>query len=198
METSPLEVQCETAIDGLYKTIYDQQAEYDKQLLTLSSGLLGVSLVFIKDVVPLDHASYIALLYGSWVSFFLCVLLVLLSFQVSIYGQSRTIDFWESLKVGTNLGTRHIRTIKKGLEILNWTCGALFFVGVLCLTGFVILNVAENRKENSMKTNDGNSVKDGAPWRVPSEERGGPIRVPNVVPSQAPVTPPATPPPPKK
>lgn len=38
----------------------------DKAILSLSSAGLGVSLAFIKNVVPLDKATNLYLLYLSW------------------------------------------------------------------------------------------------------------------------------------
>jgi hypothetical protein len=50
----------------------DMQAgsdEFDRGLLTLSSGALALSLAFIKDVVPLGRAIHLPVLFASWVSF---------------------------------------------------------------------------------------------------------------------------------
>ena len=42
---------------------------FDKAILSLSSAGLGFSLAFIKNVVPLDQALYVWLLYVSWCLF---------------------------------------------------------------------------------------------------------------------------------
>ena len=50
----------------------DQQAssdEFDKSLLTFSSGALALSLSFIKDIVLLEKAGFLCWLFVSWVSF---------------------------------------------------------------------------------------------------------------------------------
>lgn len=64
----------------------DKQASadgFDKNLLTFSSGALGVSLAFVKDVVPLAHARHMTLLYCSWSGLVLCVIFTIFSFPFS-------------------------------------------------------------------------------------------------------------------
>jgi len=57
---------------------------YDRALLTLSSVLLGLSLTFTQNVVPLHTASKLWLLIGSWALFATTIIIVMASF---IYGQ---------------------------------------------------------------------------------------------------------------
>ena len=65
----------------------DRQAssdEFDKNLLTFSSGALGLSLAFIKDIVPLDHATHLSYLHISWVCFVCCIIATIFSYPLSI------------------------------------------------------------------------------------------------------------------
>lgn len=78
--------------DGYWKYLDDLNTRqiansetYDNALLTLSSAFLGLSLTFIKDVVPFESAQCLGLLYLSWTCFCLCIVTVIGSF---IYGQS--------------------------------------------------------------------------------------------------------------
>src|SRR2546428_3671886 len=57
---------------------------FDKYLLTFSSGALGLSITFIKGVVPLEKAVWIPSLIASWIAFLLCILVTLISFRISI------------------------------------------------------------------------------------------------------------------
>ena len=57
------------------KALEDEKSgteNFDKNLLTFSSGALGVSLAFIKDIVPLNKAVWVPCLYISWITFALC------------------------------------------------------------------------------------------------------------------------------
>ena len=64
----------------------DQRAssdDFDKNVMTLSSGALALSVAFIKDVVHLPDAIWRQLLIASWVLFSAAVLATLLSFLCS-------------------------------------------------------------------------------------------------------------------
>ena len=56
----------------------------DKAILSLSSAGLGLSLVFIKNVVELSKANHVWVLYGSWLMFVLAITSTLLSY---LFGQ---------------------------------------------------------------------------------------------------------------
>jgi hypothetical protein len=46
------------------QNIRDSTSDFDKNLLALSSGALGISLAFIKDIVPLEQAMWLTLRSG--------------------------------------------------------------------------------------------------------------------------------------
>ena len=56
----------------------------DKAILSLSSAGLGLSLVFIKNVVELSKANHVWVLNGSWLMFVLAIRSTLLSY---LFGQ---------------------------------------------------------------------------------------------------------------
>ncbi|MYB63150.1 hypothetical protein F4X73_00545 [Candidatus Poribacteria bacterium] len=57
----------------------------DKAILSLSSAGLGLSLVFIRNVVKLAEASHVWVLYTSWVIFVIAITSTLMSY---LFGQS--------------------------------------------------------------------------------------------------------------
>ncbi len=74
----------------------DQQSssdEFDKSLLTFSSGALGLSLAFIKDVVPLEKAEHLNWLYFSWISFAFCIVATIASFPLGIQAQKIHLEY---------------------------------------------------------------------------------------------------------
>jgi len=87
-------------------------------LLTLSSSALGLSLAFIKDIVPLARALWLPLLYASWVLFVLCIVATLASFQVSIAAQNKHLFFLQKYYLE---GKREFFNKKTGWsEALDW------------------------------------------------------------------------------
>ena len=55
----------------------------DKSILSLSSAGLGLSLLFIKSVVPMETAIHLGLLHWSWIMFILAIMSTLVSFPIS-------------------------------------------------------------------------------------------------------------------
>jgi hypothetical protein len=167
---------CKKEVDDLFKRIDNDQSEYDKQLLTLSSAFLAVSLAFIKDVVPLTDAQHLRLLDSSFILLGLCIALVLVSFQVSISGQLKAKEYWENRQAGT--GGRFPNWYAIFIRWLNRFNGFLFVVGVSLLVSFVISNIHSEAKMGSNRR----LANDGALIRTPAsgsdEERGSLIKAP--------------------
>ena len=71
--------------DELSKRDLSNVENLDKAILSLSSAGLGLSLVFIRNVVKLEEAAHIWLLHVSWLMFVLAITSTLLSY---LFGQS--------------------------------------------------------------------------------------------------------------
>ena len=83
-------------LEKLYEQYIKQDEEFskrdlsnvenlDKAILSLSSAGLGLSLIFIRNVVKLEEAAHIWLLHVSWLMFVLAITSTLLSY---LFGQS--------------------------------------------------------------------------------------------------------------
>ena len=59
------EVYANTRKDLLGRQLSNSE-KFDNAILTLSTGALGISLAFIKDIVPLKIAQNLWLLKASW------------------------------------------------------------------------------------------------------------------------------------
>jgi hypothetical protein len=183
---------CDKEIDLAHETICKNQEEYDKQLLTLSSGFLLLSLAFIKDIVHTNDAIYRGLLYGSFVSLLVCIIVVLFSFQMSNAGHAKAQLYWENQrdsdgKIPFPYG--HAKVI----TWLNRFSGLIFVVGILLSMSFVITNINHEASMNDQRK----GTNDGAPMRIPMPEKvekGQPMKVPPPPPPKQ-STPPS---PPKK
>ena len=71
-------------LDLLNKFYLESSSQFDKQLLFVASGALGLSLAFIKDIVVLSKATNKALLLLSWISFGLVILINVISHYTSL------------------------------------------------------------------------------------------------------------------
>ena len=57
----------ETRADLLKRQLSNSE-NYDKAVISLSTAFLGLSLAFLKDLVPIQRAEWLWLLYGSWLA----------------------------------------------------------------------------------------------------------------------------------
>lgn len=126
----------------LFKRELSNSENYDKSLLAYASGGLGLSLTFIKDVVPFATARYLALLELSWLSFVGAIVLVLASFQISQLAIRRQIDLASRYYL-----KREAAALNEENRFATWTgrvnvmAGILFLCGVLLTTVFVWTNL---------------------------------------------------------
>jgi len=128
---------------------------FDKNLLTLSSGALALSLAFLKDLVPLAHAVSLYTLYTSWVAFTLCVAVTMVSFQFSIKASEKSIPYFEDyyLRGEEESFNKHLDTLwYKAIDVCTIAASALFLVGVVLTLVFVIDNVPKEHKMTEKET----------------------------------------------
>lgn len=132
---------CKTESDEAYLVIIKTQEEYDKQLLTLSTGVLAVLVAFLKDIVHLDSAVIMSTLYGSFACLGGTICLVLASFQVSNSALSAARVYWQKHFEGEY---SYPFPDKKGkyVQAINIAAGLLFASGVMLAVIFIIGNLA--------------------------------------------------------
>ena len=125
-----------------WEDIQSSTDSFDRNLLNLSSAALGVSLVFLKELVPLSQARALPLLYSSWVLFAICIVTTVLSFRFSIAAQSARIpDLFRYYIKGDNTAlnrkTFATRALRWCTEIGTYT----FVSGIGCTLSFVVTNL---------------------------------------------------------
>lgn len=185
-----------------WEDIQSSTDNYDHSLLTLSSGGLGLSIAFIKDIVPLQDATWLPLLYLSWAAFGLCILTTVVSFQVAIKTQNEHLYHCWKFYVDRDDSFRDEQgKYAKWLKRCTITAGFLFVLALACTIVFAVENVGRYSKmSETRRLQEGRAPVSLTP--LPDENRGrapvGVTPVPNQTPSAPPT--PATPPPqaPKK
>ena len=66
--------------------------QFDKAILTLSMGGLGVSIIFLRDILPLEQITNYYFLIGSWILFALSITCTLISFLASQYAYNQQLE----------------------------------------------------------------------------------------------------------
>jgi hypothetical protein len=149
------EDECKDERNEAFQTLNRDQAEYDKQLLALSAGFLGVALAFVKDVVPLNTTVHLWEFDLALGFLFACICFVLGTFQFGIHGHFRLMDYWEIKESSFKAtGDERDRIENELAELLLWVkrkaewvkhlnrvAGILFVVGTVFLVLFVLSNM---------------------------------------------------------
>jgi len=114
------------------------QEDFDKTILSLSGGALGVSFAFLKDIVGQDPITNASVLFSAWVCWGFSVTLVLVSYYTSHLALRRAIK---------QVDTGEIYAKRPGgrVDLITALCNALgailFFVGVVLMIVFVRFNL---------------------------------------------------------
>jgi hypothetical protein len=121
---------------------------FDQSLLTLSSGALGVSLAFIKDIVPLKEAVWIGLLFASWIAFALCIVTTVVSFLLSVKANKQQLGYIDEYYLHRKddaLDKHKTSGYLRWLQRCTWVAIILFVAGLFCTIIFACENVARFR-----------------------------------------------------
>lgn len=114
------------------------QDDFDKTVLSLSGGALGISFAFVKDIVGSAPITNPSLLFLAWISWGLSVLWVLISYFTSNLALRKAIK---------QVDSDSIRSSKPGgiadtlTAICNALSGILFIIGVVFISIFVWRNL---------------------------------------------------------
>jgi len=174
-----------------WEDIQSSTDSYDQSLLTLSSGALGLSIAFIKDIVPLQDATWLPLLYASWLTFGLCILTTVVSFQVAIKAQNENLRV--SYKYYIERDDSYGQEQGKHSKRLSWCtmlAGILFVLALTCTIIFAIENVGRYSKMPDVRRlQEGRAPVSMTPVPGPGETRGRPPAEITPIPGQAPIAP---------
>ena len=114
------------------------QTAFDRTLLALSGGALGLSLTFFDRLIGPDAATSIWLLWASWIAWAASLALVLIS------------HYFSTLAMRTAIGQVDSGTINQGppggvydrlIQTMNPAGGILFLAGVVTMIAFAIANL---------------------------------------------------------
>jgi len=118
-------------------------------MLTFSSGALGLSLAFIKDVVPIGRAIWIPSLILSWIAFVLCILVTLISFRISIRALEKMTPCLDAfyLEGKTEAFNKHLESLwTKAVDWCAYLAISFFILGLTFTMMFVGANIREAKR----------------------------------------------------
>ncbi len=134
--------------------------KYDNAILTLSTGVLAISLAFIKDIIPLEKTRCLILLILSWCAFGAAIISTLISFLSSQMAIKRQLEYAEKYYLNEEEEYLKRKNSPKQLtDVMNYTSGILFIIGIIVTIIFVSINIAgENVMTNKSSTKDGATI----------------------------------------
>jgi hypothetical protein len=148
-----VERQAQESAKAQRQRLYEEQAlkyqdgahaafdAFDKAILTLSAGALGLSLVFIKDVVPLATAIRLGLLFWSWALFGASILLTIVSFILSHQAFEHQKKMAYKYYIEENEEAIHERSWALATRYVTYFAGGSFAAGLVLTLVFAIQNV---------------------------------------------------------
>jgi hypothetical protein len=113
------------------------QNDYDKLVVALSGGALGLSFTFLKDVANGQASSHTSLLIAAWASWGLSLAFTLTSFYTGVAALRETI---RQIDQGTLYQERPGRWFDRITTLLNPAAGLLFIFGLVFMMAFVYFN----------------------------------------------------------
>ncbi len=124
--------------DFIIKAEQKAQDDFDKTVIALSGGALGVSFAFIKDIIGPDNISNTILLFLAWLfwaSSITCVLASYYTSHLSLRNVIKKIDAGETKAPRLGGFTDWITAIFNALG------GILFVAGVVLMSIFIKINL---------------------------------------------------------
>lgn len=126
---------------------------YDKAILTLSSGALGLSLTFIKDLLPASRQPvWTNLLYWSWGLLTGAIIITVVSFLLSSAAINQALNQITEYYLNGNESAFTRTKLSWAVDASNYISGGLFVAGILVTVLFVSINFSEVRSMKTSKT----------------------------------------------
>lgn len=122
-------------LDLLNRSYLESSSQFDKQLLFVASGALGLSLAFIKDIVVLSKATNKELLILSWISFGLVILINVISHYTSLKAINYKI---ENVNKKNDKLSKRFNSVTKYFNVIMIVFLA---IGLISLNVFIGINI---------------------------------------------------------
>ncbi len=121
--------------DWLVKAHHTASQDFDKALMTLAGGALGISLAFIHDVAPHPHSKW--LIATGWGSLALSLLLIITSYLTSQEA------LWQAIGAVDN-PDKEPRPDRFGraTAVINWASAGCFIIGVVFVVIFAVYSLS--------------------------------------------------------
>ena len=126
------------------RLLIDEEREaartFDKAMLTLTGGALGLSLTFIRQLAPHPHLT--GLLVAAWSGLTLALLATIAGLHLSQHACRRNRDNLDDDQRGVPNALGRRNPWAKLTNCLNWVAMLTFASGIALLAWFAIINLS--------------------------------------------------------
>ena len=137
-------------LKDLYEDLKYSVSKFDEQSLLISGGALGLSLTFIKDIVPFQDSQYILIFYSALCLFIFSMGLGFIGHYLSTKYIMKSIEFVEQEKYS------EIKP-EKWIPRINTIIAIFLTLGVIFLVAYCIINIEIAKTKNKKDTKDSSS-----------------------------------------
>jgi hypothetical protein len=116
-------------------------SKFDTETLTIGGGALGLSLTFVKDIVPFNQSVWIILFYFSLGIFILSISLGFIGHYISMKQISRSIKLVSEEKYSE-------LTSDQWIPKINLFVAITITIGILMLVTYCVINIEHQRQIN--------------------------------------------------
>jgi len=138
-ESEPRRQEYEAIRGHFLSALQSTYEQYDRAVLTLSTGLLGVSVAFIKPDSGAPGIQFRCLLLLSWVFLLLAIFSTLVSFLLSQQALRRALDDAHQFYIQKRTEALQENPWSQATQIVNVLSGCFFLLGAILTVLFVAL-----------------------------------------------------------
>jgi len=126
--------------DYAVKEFTKSQESFDKVLLTLSSGALGISISLTNNIIPISTSQNKPLLFFAWIFWVVSLIVLLVSHLLSASAWNKTIDQIDSDKLP-------LKNEKPGepynllVSVCNYGGLSFFVIGLILFISYILINL---------------------------------------------------------
>ncbi|ALM47825.1 hypothetical protein AMR72_02260 [Flavobacterium psychrophilum] len=158
--------------DSLYTSLSRDLDAFEKNFILIASGLLAFSITFIKDIVKIEGALCLCLLFLGWLFILAAVGVMMYAFLSSVNGSNKLWKITDDFIIANTLYNpttpltinqattikndinKEFYKIKNRLKWIRAIAVALFLIGVFSFGAFVSINLYKENNPNKTKSTD--------------------------------------------
>lgn len=130
--------------DELFKRQLSNSENLDRAILMLSSAGLGLSFIFVKNIVQQGDADWTFLLTSSWILFGSAILFTLVSFFVSQQGIKKQLKMnTEYYLEGKDEVINQKNRWADSIEWLSYVSASIYLLAIISLVLFIAQNLSK-------------------------------------------------------